>query len=234
MKGISTPTLPIREDHNERLQEQQIGLQANQCGWKDACLARSRRPLPCLNRVTSSTAPTSRAPILRKSSLELNLKVAMKAMIKGEMKSIWDRLGKFERIHNSLASSFFVDEILLPYTKELLEATVVGDTKAPKISLVEGLTNPYDHLDSFCYAMDGRGANETTKCRFFSTTLKEAFPELVQTVKSQIHQFVCRAASGILGQVHDHIKPVIHRQRSLGSTTENGRIPTRLCNPLQQ
>lgn len=57
------------QDHNECLHEQQIGLQANQWGWKDAYLARSRRPLPCLNRVTSSAAPTSRAPILRKSSL---------------------------------------------------------------------------------------------------------------------------------------------------------------------
>lgn len=66
----------------------------------------------------------------------------MKAMIKGEMGSIWDRLGKVEKTHNPLVRYFFEDEIPLPYIKELLEAAVVSDTKAPKIALYKGLTNP--------------------------------------------------------------------------------------------
>lgn len=83
----------------------------------------------------------------------------MKTMIKREMGSVWDRLGKVEKTHNPLVPSFSKDEIPLPYTKEILEAIVVGNTKAPKIVLYKGLTNPYDHLDSFRYAMKGRGAN---------------------------------------------------------------------------
>ncbi|CAL9016086.1 unnamed protein product [Prunus brigantina] len=98
----------------------------------------------------------------------------MRAMIKGEMGSVWDRLGKVEKIHHPLAPPFSEDEIPLPYTKELLSSVVIGDTKAPKIALYEGLTDPYDHLDNFRYAMEGRGANEATKCRLFPTTLKGA------------------------------------------------------------
>ncbi|CAL8994785.1 unnamed protein product [Prunus brigantina] len=37
----------------------------------------------------------------------------------------------------------------------LLGSVVIGDTKAPKIALYEGLTDPYDHLDNFRYAMEG-------------------------------------------------------------------------------
>ncbi|PQM36414.1 uncharacterized protein Pyn_37186 [Prunus yedoensis var. nudiflora] len=67
---------------------------------------------------------------------------------------------------------FIEEEIPLPYTEDLLHARVVGDSKAPKIPLYDGMTDPYDHLDNFCYAMEGRGANEATKCRMFPTTLK--------------------------------------------------------------
>ncbi|CAL9002354.1 unnamed protein product, partial [Prunus brigantina] len=98
----------------------------------------------------------------------------MRAMIKGEMGSVWDRLGKVEKTHHPLVPPFSEDEIPLPYTKELLSSVVIGDTKAPKIALYEGLTDPYDHLDNFRYAMEGRGANEATKCRLFPTTLKGA------------------------------------------------------------
>lgn len=73
---------------------------------------------------------------------EADLRAAMKAMIKGEMGSVWDRLGKVEKTHNLLVRYFFEDEIPLPYTKELLEVVVVGETKAPKIALYEGLTDP--------------------------------------------------------------------------------------------
>ncbi|CAL8084806.1 unnamed protein product [Prunus armeniaca] len=84
----------------------------------------------------------------------------MEAMIKGEMGSVWDRLGKVERTHKPLAPSFFGDKIPLPYIKALLKATIVSLT--------------YDHLDSFCYAIDGQEGNEATKYRLFRTTLKGA------------------------------------------------------------
>ncbi|CAB4308686.1 unnamed protein product [Prunus armeniaca] len=67
---------------------------------------------------------------------------------------------------------FTKKEIPLPYTRDLLHARVVGDSKASKIPLYDGMTDPYDHLDNFRYAMEGRGANEATKCRMFPTTLK--------------------------------------------------------------
>ncbi|CAB4283342.1 unnamed protein product [Prunus armeniaca] len=67
---------------------------------------------------------------------------------------------------------FTEEEIPLPYTQDLLKARVVGDSKAPKIPLYDGMTNPYDHLDNFRYAMEGRGANKATKCHMFPTTLK--------------------------------------------------------------
>ncbi|BFG40865.1 hypothetical protein CerSpe_271390 [Prunus speciosa] len=67
---------------------------------------------------------------------------------------------------------FIKEEIPLPYTRDLLHARVVGDSKAPKIPLYDGMTDLYDHLDNFCYAMEGRGANEATKCRLFPITLK--------------------------------------------------------------
>lgn len=67
---------------------------------------------------------------------------------------------------------FTKDEIPLPYTQDLLDARVVGDLKALKIPLYNGMIDPYDHLDNFRYAMEGRGANEATKCRLFLTLLK--------------------------------------------------------------
>lgn len=122
------------------------------------------------DHATEIGGQTPNEPLIPAS--ELDLKVAMKAMIKGEMMSIWDMLSKFERIHNPLAPSFSEDEIPLPYNKELPEVTIIGDTMAPKIALYEGPTDPYDHLNSFCYAMDGQGANETISsfaelCRAF-------------------------------------------------------------------
>lgn len=105
---------------------------------------------------------------------EVDLREAMRAMIKREMGSVWDRLGHVKKTYHSLVPSLSEDEIPLSYTKNLLDSVVVGDTKAPKIALYEGLTDLYDHLDSFRYAMKGRGANEATKCRLFPTTLKGA------------------------------------------------------------
>ncbi|KAI5327564.1 hypothetical protein L3X38_026960 [Prunus dulcis] len=71
------------------------------------------------------------------------------------MGSLHDRLGKVERTHNPLVPSFFEDKIPLLYTNELLEVTIVGDTRSLKIALYEGLTDPYDRLDSFLYSMEG-------------------------------------------------------------------------------
>ncbi|VVA40069.1 PREDICTED: LOC110762444 [Prunus dulcis] len=139
----------------EELERRPSGTQVVPDEWKDACSARNQHPLPCLSIATPFPSPIPRAPILKKSSR----RAAMKAMIKREMGSVWDRLGKVEKTHNPLVPSFSKDEIPLPYTKELLEAIVVGDMKAPKIVLYEGLTDPYDLLDSFCYTMKGRGAN---------------------------------------------------------------------------
>ncbi|KAI5339033.1 hypothetical protein L3X38_018305 [Prunus dulcis] len=67
---------------------------------------------------------------------------------------------------------FTEEEIPLPYTQDLLDAPVVGDLKAPKIPLYDGMTDLYDLLNNFRYAMEGRDANETTKCCLFPTTLK--------------------------------------------------------------
>lgn len=103
---------------------------------------------------------------------EADLREAMKAMIKGEMGNVWDRLGKVVKTYHPLVPPFFEDKIPLPYTKELLDSVVIGDKKAPKIALYEGLTDPYDHLDNFRYVMEGRGANEATKCQLFPMTLK--------------------------------------------------------------
>ncbi|CAB4278723.1 unnamed protein product [Prunus armeniaca] len=89
---------------------------------------------------------------------EIDLREAMRAMIKGEIGSVWDRLGKVEKTYHPLVPSFSEDEIPFPYTKDLINSVVVGDTKAPKITLYKGLTDPYDYLDSFCYAMEGKGA----------------------------------------------------------------------------
>ncbi|CAB4278463.1 unnamed protein product [Prunus armeniaca] len=67
---------------------------------------------------------------------------------------------------------FTKEEIQLPYTQDLLEARVIGDSKAPKIPMYDGMTDLYDHLDNFRYAIEGCDANEVTKCRMFLTTLK--------------------------------------------------------------
>ncbi|PQQ08192.1 uncharacterized protein Pyn_31892 [Prunus yedoensis var. nudiflora] len=67
---------------------------------------------------------------------------------------------------------FTKEEISLPYTRDLLETKAVRDSKAPKIPLYDGMTNPYDHLDNFRYAMEERMAHEATKCRMLPTTLK--------------------------------------------------------------
>lgn len=58
---------------------------------------------------------------------------------------------------------FTEKEIQLPYTQDLLEARVIWDSKDPKIPIYDGMTNPYDHLDNFRYAMERQNANEVTK-----------------------------------------------------------------------
>lgn len=47
-----------------------------------------------------------------------------------------------------------------------------GDSKAPNIPLYDKMTDPYDHLDNFRYAMEGCGVNEATTFHIFPTTLK--------------------------------------------------------------
>ncbi|CAB4310603.1 unnamed protein product [Prunus armeniaca] len=96
----------------------------------------------------------------------------LRDLVTSELRSVWDRLGQVEKSKMPRVPEFIEEEIPLPYTQDLLKARVVGDSKAPKIPLYDGMTDPYDHLDNFLYAMEGRGVNETTKCRMFSTTLK--------------------------------------------------------------
>ncbi|CAL8997657.1 unnamed protein product [Prunus brigantina] len=96
----------------------------------------------------------------------------LKNLVTGELRSVWDRLGQVEKSKMPRGPEFTEEEIPLPYTQDLLQARVVGDSKAPKIPLYDGMIDPYDHLDNFRYAMEGRGANESTKCRLFPTTLK--------------------------------------------------------------
>ncbi|PQQ11223.1 uncharacterized protein Pyn_18894 [Prunus yedoensis var. nudiflora] len=92
--------------------------------------------------------------------------------VNGELKSVWDRLGQVEKSKMPRGPEFTEEEIPLPNTRDLLHTRVVGDSKAPKIPLYDGMTDLYDHLDNFHYDMEGRGANEATKCRLFPTTLK--------------------------------------------------------------
>lgn len=73
---------------------------------------------------------------------------------------------------------FTEEEILLPYTHDLLETRVVRDSMALKIPLYDGMTNLYDHLDNFSYAMKGRWANQATKCCLFPTMLKAPITSL--------------------------------------------------------
>ncbi|BFG37795.1 hypothetical protein CerSpe_240690 [Prunus speciosa] len=189
------------QDRNERLEEQHIGLQANlrrtqRKILRDSCRTRRVERRLFGEESASFQAPqTSEPPSLEDVGMEAtfpaeqsqhevdaptattsetDLRATMKAMIKGEMGSVWDRLGKVKKTQTSQIPPFSKDELPLPYSKELLDSVVIGYMKAPKIALYEGLTDPYDHLDSFRYAMEGRGANEATKYRLFPTTLKGA------------------------------------------------------------
>ncbi|XP_021820771.1 uncharacterized protein LOC110762444 [Prunus avium] len=96
----------------------------------------------------------------------------LKDLVIGELKSVWDWLGQVEKSKMPTRLEFTEEEISLPYTRDLLHARVVGDSKAPKIPLYNGIIDPYDHLDNFRYATEGRDANEAIKCRMFPTTLK--------------------------------------------------------------
>lgn len=63
-------------------------------------------------------------------------------------------------------------EITFPFSKALLNELTSGDTWAHKMQSYEGLTDPYDYLDGFIYAVEGRGNNDATKCFLFPTTLR--------------------------------------------------------------
>ncbi|CAB4286645.1 unnamed protein product [Prunus armeniaca] len=96
----------------------------------------------------------------------------LRDLVTGELRSVWDWLGQVEKSKMPMGSEFTKEEIPLPYTQDLLNARVVEYSKAPRIPLYDGMTDPYDHLDNFRYAMEGRRANEVTKCRLFPTTLE--------------------------------------------------------------
>lgn len=182
------------QDQNERLEEQQIGLQANLRKAQKRAIRDSSHTRRVERRLFGEESASTHTPRFSGTGLgpdpedvspkanahvghdlhkqkgfltetnaffattnEGDLRAAMKAMIKGEMGSLWDRLGKVEKTYNPLVPYFSKDEIPLPYSKELLDSVIIGDTKAPKIALYEGLTDPYDHLDSFRYAMEGKG-----------------------------------------------------------------------------
>lgn len=93
----------------------------------------------------------------------------LKKLVTGELRSVWDRLRQVEKSKMPRGPEFTEEEIPLPYTQDLLNARVMGDSKVPKIPLCDGMTDQYDHLDNFRYAMEGRGANEVTKCHMFPT-----------------------------------------------------------------
>lgn len=96
----------------------------------------------------------------------------LKDLVIGELRSVWDQLRQVEKSKMPKGPEFTEEEIPLPYTQDLLEARVVGDSKAPKIPLYDGMTDPYDHPDNFNYPMEGRCANKATKCRMFPTMIK--------------------------------------------------------------
>ncbi|TQE08404.1 hypothetical protein C1H46_006032 [Malus baccata] len=66
------------------------------------------------------------------------------------------------------------EEVPLPFSKELLDKPTSGDTRALKMQSYKRLTDPYDHLEGFIYAFEGRGNNDATKCKLFPTTLRGA------------------------------------------------------------
>lgn len=88
---------------------------------------------------------------------------------------------------------FTEEEIPLLYAQDLLNARVIGDSKTPKIPLYDGMIDPYNHLDNFRYAMEGRGTNEATKCHMFLNNSQRLSQELVQKTRPRVHKLFRRA-----------------------------------------
>lgn len=89
-----------------------------------------------------------------------------------EMKSVWDWLGDIEWESEPKNLNYSKEKVPLPFSKELFDEPLSGNTRALKIQSHEGLTNLYDHLDGFIYAIKGRGNNDTIKCSLFPTTFR--------------------------------------------------------------
>ncbi|RXH78937.1 hypothetical protein DVH24_034144 [Malus domestica] len=88
------------------------------------------------------------------------------------MKSVWDWLGDIKRASKPKNLNYSKEKVPLPFSNELFDEPLSGNTRALKIQSHEGLTDLYDHLDGFIYAIEGRGNNDAIKCRQFLTTLR--------------------------------------------------------------
>ncbi|CAL9018681.1 unnamed protein product, partial [Prunus brigantina] len=160
---------------NERLEEQQIGLQANLRRAQKKAVRDSYRTRRVERRLFDEETASTGSPRGDGSPDDAPVESSQERNHFREEPA--PRGGK-EALREAAPSMVADAE---PDLREAIRAMikgemgmVIGDTKAPKIALYEGLTDPYDHLDNFRYAMEGRGANEATKCRLFPTTLKGA------------------------------------------------------------
>ncbi|KAI5311598.1 hypothetical protein L3X38_040771 [Prunus dulcis] len=57
----------------------------------------------------------------------------LRDLVTGELRSVWDRLRQVEKSKMPRGPEFTEEEIPLPYTQDLLNARVMGDSKAPKV-----------------------------------------------------------------------------------------------------
>ncbi|RXI02360.1 hypothetical protein DVH24_030289 [Malus domestica] len=65
-------------------------------------------------------------------------------------------------------------EVSFPFSEALLDEPISDDTQALKIQSYEGLTDPYNHLNSFIYVVEGWENNDATNSHLFLTTLSRA------------------------------------------------------------
>ncbi|CAN6725511.1 unnamed protein product [Malus baccata var. baccata] len=84
----------------------------------------------------------------------------------------YDWLGDIKRASKPKNLNYSKEKVPLPFSNELFDEPLSGNTRALKMQSHEGLTDLYDHLDGFIYAIEGRGNNDTIKCRLFLTTLR--------------------------------------------------------------
>ncbi|TQE14000.1 hypothetical protein C1H46_000422 [Malus baccata] len=88
-----------------------------------------------------------------------------------EMKSVWDRPEDIEHSSKPKNPDYSEREVSLPLFKELVDEPTNEETPALKMQSYKRLTDSYDHLDGFIYAVEGWRNNDATKCKLLSTTL---------------------------------------------------------------